>query len=280
MMRRHARYGVPEVIITIILILLSLTILLPMVLPWLFVFKTQLEYSYTPWALPKKLIWSNFREAWEAIRIGQGLLNTLIVSIGAIICTIPCSALAGYVFAKYRSKTTEVLFYAILIGYFIPIQMGLIPLYKLNIKLGLSNTLVGLVLPMSAFLIPFWTLIYRSFFASLPNELSDAARIDGAGHTATLMRIMLPLAQPATVLALLLVFISAWSDYFLSLIMLNDQRLFTMQLRVSQFLNAYGTDRMPRYAAAVIISMAPTIIMYVFGHRWILQGTLAGAIKE
>jgi ABC-type glycerol-3-phosphate transport system permease component len=62
--------------------------------------------------------------------------------------------------------------------------------------------------------------------------------------------------------------------------MLNDQRLFTMQLRVSQFLNAYGTDRMPRYAAAVIISMAPTIIMYVFGHRWILQGTLAGAIKE
>lgn len=251
-----------------------------MVLPWLFVFKTQLEYSYTPWALPKKLIWSNFSEAWEAIRIGQGLLNTLIVSIGAIICTIPCSALAGYVFAKYRSRTTEVLFYAILIGYFIPIQMGLIPLYKLNIKLGLSNTLVGLVLPMSAFLIPFWTLIYRSFFASLPNELSDAARIDGAGHTATLVRIMLPLAQPATVLALLLVFISAWSDYFLSLIMLNDQRLFTMQLRVSQFLNAYGTDRMPRYAAAVIISMAPTIIMYVFGHRWILQGTLAGAIKE
>jgi ABC-type glycerol-3-phosphate transport system permease component len=279
-MRRHARYGVPEVVVTIILILLSLTILLPMVLPWLFVFKTQLEYSYTPWALPKKLIWSNFSEAWEAIRIGQGLLNTLIVSIGAIICTIPCSALAGYVFAKYRSRTTEVLFYAILIGYFIPIQMGLIPLYKLNIKLGLSNTLVGLVLPMSAFLIPFWTLIYRSFFASLPNELSDAARIDGAGHTATLVRIMLPLAQPATVLALLLVFISAWSDYFLSLIMLNDQRLFTMQLRVSQFLNAYGTDRMPRYAAAVIISMAPTIIMYVFGHRWILQGTLAGAIKE
>ncbi|MFA6776796.1 MAG: carbohydrate ABC transporter permease [Sphaerochaetaceae bacterium] len=279
-MRRRARYGVPEVVITIILILLSLTILLPMVLPWLFVFKTQLEYSYTPWALPKKLIWSNFSEAWEAIRIGQGLLNTLIVSIGAIICTIPCSALAGYVFAKYRSRTTEVLFYAILIGYFIPIQMGLIPLYKLNIKLGLSNTLVGLVLPMSAFLIPFWTLIYRSFFASLPNELSDAARIDGAGHTATLVRIMLPLAQPATVLALLLVFISAWSDYFLSLIMLNDQRLFTMQLRVSQFLNAYGTDRMPRYAAAVIISMAPTIIMYVFGHRWILQGTLAGAIKE
>ncbi len=167
-----------------------------------------------------------------------------------------------------------------MIGYFIPIQMGLIPLYKLNIKLGLSNTLIGLILPMSAFLIPFWTLIYRSFFAALPNELSDAARIDGAGHWATLSRIMLPLANPATVLALLLVFISAWSDYFLSLIMLNDQKLFTMQLRVSQFLNAYVTDRMPRYAAAVIISMAPTIIMYLFGHRWILQGTLAGAIKE
>ncbi|MCH3908424.1 MAG: carbohydrate ABC transporter permease [Sphaerochaeta sp.] len=279
-MGRHVRYGVPEVIITIILILLSLTILLPMLLPWMFVFKTQLEYAYDPWAWPKQFLWSNFQDAWEAIQIGQGLLNTLIVSLGAILVTVPSSALAGYVFAKYRSKTTEILFYAILIGYFIPIQMGLIPLYKLNIKLGLSNTLIGLILPMSAFLIPFWTLIYRSFFAALPNELSDAARIDGAGHWATLSRIMLPLANPATVLALLLVFISAWSDYFLSLIMLNDQKLFTMQLRVSQFLNAYGTDRMPRYAAAVIISMAPTIIMYLFGHRWILQGTLAGAIKE
>ncbi|MFA7117782.1 MAG: carbohydrate ABC transporter permease [Sphaerochaetaceae bacterium] len=160
------------------------------------------------------------------------------------------------------------------------IKPAAIPLYKFNIKLGLSNSLIGLILPLAAFNIPFWTLIYRSFFQTLPKDLGDAARIDGAGHAATLFRIMLPLAAPATVLAVLLVFIAAWSDYFLSLIMLNDQRLFTMQLRVSQFLNSYGTDRMPRYAAAALISMAPTILLYVLGHKWIIQGTLAGALKE
>lgn len=274
------RYGVAEVASSTILIMFGLIIVFPLVLPFLFVFKTQLEYAYTPWSFPKSLIWKNFKEAWEAVQIGQGLKNTLGVSLGAIVCTLPPAALAGYVFARYRSKVTEFCFYAILMGYFVPIQMVLIPLFKFNIAVGLTDTLPGLFLPMAAFNIPFWTLIYRSFFQSLPKDLADAARIDGAGHGKVFSQVMLPLATPATMLAFILVFIAAWSDYFLSLIMLNSQALFTMQLRVSQFLNAYGTDRMPRYAAAAIISSAPTVILYIIGHRWIIQGTLMGAIKE
>jgi ABC-type glycerol-3-phosphate transport system permease component len=90
---------------------------------------------------------------------------------------------------------------------------------------------------------------------------------------------MLPLAFPATVMATLLIFIGAWSDYLVSLVMINSQKLFTMQLRVAQFLNSYGVDRMPRYAAAAIISAMPTIILYTVGHRWIIKGTLGGALK-
>jgi N-acetylglucosamine transport system permease protein len=274
------RHGIPEVFVTIFLVMLALLIILPLFLPWMFVFKTQLEYAYHPWAIPLKLHFENFTEAWTAVQIGQGLINTLIVCIGAIACSVPASALAGYVFARYRSRATEILFYAVLIGYFVPVQMVLIPLYKMNLKIGLADSLIGLILPMAAFNIPFWTLIYRSFFQSLPGELADAARIDGAGHSGTFFLIMLPLASPATVLSCLLIFIGAWSDYLLSLIMLNNQNLFTMQLRVAQFLNAYGTDRMPRYAAAAIISAAPTVILYILGHRWIIRGTLAGALKE
>ncbi|HPX46761.1 MAG TPA: carbohydrate ABC transporter permease [Treponemataceae bacterium] len=274
------RYGFAAFFATFILVLFALIVIFPLVLPFMFVFKTQLEYSYDPWGWPKSLYTKNFIEAWAAVQIGQGLMNTLYVCIGAIVCTIPAAALAGYVFARYRTRATEFFFYAVLIGYFVPVQMVLIPLYKFNIKIGLANTLPGLFLPMGAFGIPFWTLIYRSFFQSLPNDLAEAARIDGAGHGGTFFRIMLPLAAPATFLAFLLVFISAWSDYFLSLIMLNDQKLFTIQLRVSQFLNAYGTGRMPRYAAAAIISAAPTILLYAVGHRWIIRGTLAGALKE
>jgi ABC-type glycerol-3-phosphate transport system permease component len=158
-------------------------------------------------------------------------------------------------------------------------QMILIPLYKLCSLLNLTDTLPGLFLPLTAFGIPFWTIIYRSFFQGLPGELAEAARIDGAGHTSTFFRIMLPLAKPATVLAVMLVFIGAWSDYLLSLILINSQNNFTMQLRIAQFLNSYGVDHMPRYAAAAIIAAAPTVLIYILGHRWILKGTLAGALK-
>jgi len=276
----RTRHGASEIAATAILAVLALVVILPLVMPLLFAFKTQLEFSYHPWALPKRLLVINFVEAWKAVRIDQGLANTLIVSLGAIVCTLPPAALAGYVFARYRSRATEIAFYAILVGYFVPAQMVLVPLYKMEVAVRLNNTLYGLFLPMAAFGIPFWMMIYRSFFKSLPGELAEAARIDGAGHSATFFRVMLPLARPATVLALILVFIGAWSDYLLSLILLSDQRLFTMQLRVASFLNAYGTDRMPRYAAAAIISAAPTVILYIVGHRWIIRGTLAGAVKE
>ncbi len=273
------RSGFSGFVINTILILLALAVVLPLVLPFFFVFKTQLEYAYNHWSLPEKLRWVNFAEAWVAVHIGQGLINTFIVCIGAVLCTVPTAAMAGYVFARYQSRITEIIFYGIMAGWFVPVHMVLIPLYRLTSQIGISDTLPGLFLIMTAFGIPFWTIIYRSFFRSLPGEMAEAARIDGAGHLGTFLRVMLPLANPATVLAVLLVFIGSWSDYMLSLITINNQNLFTMQLRVAQFLSQYGVDRMPRYAAAVLISAAPTILLYIIGHRWIIRGTLAGALK-
>jgi N-acetylglucosamine transport system permease protein len=276
---RGGRVDVLAIIITAVLIALALAVIVPLVLPFFFVFKTRLEYSYNPWSLPKAIRWDNFIQAWKVVQIGRGMLNTLTVCLGAIACTVPPAAMAGYVFARYKSAITEIFFYVILAGYFVPIQMVLLPLYRMSVSMHLADTLPGLFLPMAAFLISFWTMIYRSFFRSLPGELAEAARIDGAGHSGTFFRIMLPLAGPATVLAVMLVFIGAWSDYLLSLIMINSQSLFTMQLRVAQFLNAYGVDNMPRYSAAAIIAAAPTVILYVIGHRWLIRGTLAGALK-
>ncbi|HEX3048724.1 MAG TPA: carbohydrate ABC transporter permease [Bacillota bacterium] len=270
---------VSEVLITVILVLLALAVILPLILPLFFVFKTRLEFSYHPWALPQTIQWKNFKDAWEAIDIGKGLWNTLLVCLGAIICTVPSAAMAGYVFARYRTKATEIAFYGILAGYFVPVQMVLVPLYKMGSNMGFVDTLPGLFLPMAAFGIPFWTIIFRSFFRGIPAEMAEAARIDGAGHVGTFVKVMFPLATPATVLATLLVFIGAWSDYLLSLVMLNSQDLFTMQLKVGQFISQYAAGNVPEYAAAAVISAAPTILLYIAGHRWILKGTLAGALK-
>ncbi len=270
---------IPEITVTTILVILALVVIVPLIIPFFFVFKTRLEFNYNPWALPKAIRWDNFVLAWKGIRLDKGMFNTLIVCLGAIVCTVPLSAMAGYVFARYRSKVTEVVFYFILGGFFVPVQMVLIPLVKMSSAIGLANTLPGVFLPIAAFGVSFWTMIYRSFFRDLPGELADAARIDGSGHTGTFFRIMLPLAQPATILAVILVFIGAWSDYLVSLVMLNSQELFTMQLRTWQFTGQYGVDHMPRYSAAAIMSAAPTVILYIIGHRWVLRGTLAGALK-
>ncbi len=273
------RGRISEVVITVILIGFALAVIVPLVPPFFFVFKTRIEYNYNPWALPTKLQWKNFIDAWNAVRIGTGFKNTFTVCAGAILFTIPVSCAAGYVFARYKSRVTEILFYVVLMGFFIPVQMVLIPLSRTSSAVGLHDTLPGLFLPMVAFGVPFWVMIYRSFFKDLPEELADAARIDGAGHFGAFFRIMVPLANPATILAAILVFMGAWSDYLLSLVMINSQSRFTIQLRVSQFLSMYGVDNMPQYSAAAIIATLPTVLLYILGYRWILRGTLAGALK-
>jgi ABC-type glycerol-3-phosphate transport system permease component len=267
-------------LVHLFLIVLAGLVVVPLILPFLFAFKTSLEFAYHPWSLPKNLQWENFKIAWESVKIGLGMKNTFIVCLGAVLTTVPPAAMAGYIFARYRTKVTNVLFYVIMAGFFVPSQMVLIPLYKMEIKMGLVNTLPGLFLIMAAFGIPFWTMIYRSFYNGLPGELMEAAKIDGAGHWGIFFKIMFPMAKPATVLAVLLSFMGAWSDYMLSLIFINSSELFTLQLRIAQFIGNMGANYFPQYAAGVIISAAPTIILYVIFHKKIIEGTtLAGALK-
>jgi N-acetylglucosamine transport system permease protein len=267
-------------LIHFILVVMAAIVIMPLILPFMFAFKTPLEFAYHPWNLPQQLRWENFRIAWDSVKIGQGMLNTVIVCVGAVLLTVPPAAMAGYIFARYRTKVTDVLFYFVLAGFFVPVQMVLIPLYKISLHLHLIDTLPGVFLPLAAFGIPFWTMIYRAFYKTLPVELMEAARIDGAGHWRTFLQIMLPLSQSATVLATLLTFMGAWSDYLIGLILINTQDLFTMQLRVALFIGNLGANFFPQYAAGVIISAAPTIILYMIFHKKIIEGTtLAGALK-
>lgn len=269
-----------SVLVHVILLILAGVVIVPLVLPFLFAFKTPLEFAYHPWSLPKQLLWENFKIAWDSVQIGMGMVNTFIICIGAVLFTVPASALAGYIFSRYRTKVTDVLFYFIMAGFFVPAQMVLIPLYKISVTFRIVDTLPGVFLPLAAFGIPFWTMIYRAFYRTLPGELMEAARIDGAGHWRTFFQIMFPLSKSATILATLLTFMGAWSDYLIGLILLNTQDRFPMQLRIAQFIGNLGANYFPQYAAGVIISAAPTIILYLIFHKKIIEGTtLAGALK-
>jgi ABC-type glycerol-3-phosphate transport system permease component len=279
--QERGRFSPASFLIHFLLIILAGVVIVPLILPFLFAFKTPLEFAYHPWSFPpKQFRWENFKVAWESVKIGQGMLNTSIICLGTVILTVPPAAMAGYIFARYRNKVTNILFYFIMAGFFVPTQMVLIPLYKLSVNLHLVDTLPGVFLPLAAFGIPFWTMIYRAFYNTLPGELMEAARIDGAGHWRTFLQIMLPLSKSATVLATLLTFMGAWSDYLIGLILINSQDNFTMQLRIAQFIGNLGANFFPQYAAGVIISAAPTVIIYILFHKKIIEGTtLAGALK-
>lgn len=271
---------IASLVIHFILLILAALVIIPLISPLFFAFKTSLEFAYHPWSLPRQLHWENFRIAWDSVKIGPGMLNTFIVCLGAILLTVPPAAMAGYVFSRFRTRITEILFYMIMAGFFVPIQMVLIPLYKVSIHLHLIDTLPGVFLPLAAFGIPFWTMIYRSFYNTIPLELMEAARIDGAGHYRTFFQIVLPLTKSATILAILLTFMGAWSDYLIGLIIINSQSRFPLQLRVAQFIGNIGANFFTQYAAGVIISAAPTVILYILFHKKIIQGTtMAGALK-
>lgn len=282
LLQEHTKkeFVVSSFLIQLILLLLAAAVIAPLLLPLMFCFKTPLEFSYSPWALPKQLLWENFATAWNGLRLGVGLVNSFIVCLGTVVMTVPIAAMAGYIFSRYRTKVTEVLFYFIMAGFFVPAQMVLIPLYKVEMHVGLINTLPGVICALTTFGIPFWTMIYRSFYSSLPNDLMESARIDGAGHWIIFIKIMLPLTKAATALAILLTFMGAWSDYLLSLILINSADIQTLQLKVSQFIGQLGANFFPQYSAGVIIATAPTIILYTIFHKQIISGTtLAGALK-
>lgn len=278
--KKQSNISISLIVVHVILILLATVFIIPLILPFLFAFKTPLEFAKSPWSIPEHFKMDNFILAWKSVKIGRGMINSFIVCAGAIIVTVPCAAMAGYIFSRYRNKVTDILFFIVMGGFFVPVQMVLIPLSKISIKLHLINTLPGLFLPIATFGIPFWTMIFRSFFNNIPKELMESARIDGASNWRTFAFIMLPLAKPAVVLSVLLTFFAAWSDYILSLILINKQELFTVQLRVAQFIGNMGANFFPQYSAGLIIVAAPTIIIYMFLHKKIIEGaTLGGALK-
>jgi raffinose/stachyose/melibiose transport system permease protein len=274
------RFSISSLIIHILLILFASMFILPLIMPMLFVFKTPLEFAYDPWGLPKKLLADNFIEAWRVLNILQSLSNSLIVCFGTIIITVPASAMAGYVFSRFRNKITDLLFYVVMAGFFIPVQMVLIPLTKITLILHINNTLPGLFLPLATFGIPFWTMIFRSFFSNLPGELMEAAKIDGAGNWRIFLQIMAPLSRPAIVLASLLTFFGAWNDFLLSLILISKQELYTIQLRVYQLTGTFGANYFPQFSAGLVIAAVPTLVLYIILRKKIIEGTtLSGAIK-
>jgi raffinose/stachyose/melibiose transport system permease protein len=228
--------------------------------------------------LPASLHPENYITAWNEFGLFGLLLNSVIVTGASLAVAIVCAVLAAYGFAQLRFRGSEVLFIVILLGLMIPPAALIIPLFVEIRTLGLYDTHAGLGLVYVAFGLPLSILILRAFFASIPRELIDAARVDGATERWILWGVVVPLSKAPIATVTILMFLFTWNDFFLALVLLRDASSYTLPLGISQFIGQYSTP-FELIAAAVLIASFPVFILYLLLHRYFERGVAEGAIK-
>ncbi|MCG9896133.1 MAG: carbohydrate ABC transporter permease [Fimbriimonadaceae bacterium] len=262
------------------LTLFAAAVILPMV--WVVVnsLKSTSEIISTPWALPLQPRWGNYVKAWTEGSIGRYFFNSLLICFATLAILLPVSAMASYILAKFPFKGSQVIFTGFLGGLMFPQFLVIVPLFLLMRDLGALNTQWGLVLVYVAFSLPFTIFVLTGFFSALPDELAEAATIDGCTDAQTFWRVMMPLAKPGLVVALIFNIIGLWNEYNLALILLNTPDRFTLPLGLANLMstNQYTSDWGALFAAIVIV-MSPVLLAYWLLKEKIQEAMLAGAIK-
>ncbi|MFT4221233.1 MAG: carbohydrate ABC transporter permease [Microbacterium sp.] len=206
------------------------------------------------------------------------LVNTVVFAAGTIVIVYVCTMLAGYAFSKLDFRGRGLLFGAILVGLILPAIALIVPLFTIYARLKLFNNYVAIMVPLAAVLIPLTLLLAKNYIDGIPDEIIEAARIDGATSFGALFRIVIPLSRPITAVVVVWAFLNAWNEFFLPLLFLQDESLQVLTQVPTYFTNTYGSDVPKIFASLVLISL-PVVIAYLCLQRYFERGLSAGAIK-
>ncbi len=230
------------------------------------------------WFVPRNPTLQGYVRAWTEGGIGSGFINSFIITVPASLISSLMGSMNGYIFAKWRFKGANLLFLLFLFGMFLPYQGVLIPMVQMLQVFGLYGKVAGLIFVHCIFGIPICALMFRSYYTSIPDELLDAAKIDGCGFFSIYARIMLPIAAPAFAVVLLWQFTSIWNDFIIGRIVLSNPQLSPVTVSVQNLAGSLYTEWNIQMAGA-LIAAAPTIIVYLLLGKLFMRGLLAGSIK-
>ena len=228
------------------------------------------------WQLPTNISGGGFREAWN--QLNPNLARSFYLVIPSTILSSLFGAINGYLFSKWRFKGSEILFVLLLFGMFIPYQSILIPLIQFLDFIGLYGTLAGLITVHVVYGLPITTLIFRNYFANIPYEIVEAARIDGASLGQIFRQIMLPLALPAFVVVGIFQFTNIWNEFLFGLTVITNPREQPITVALNNLSGSFSVAWNVVMAGAVL-SAIPTLIIYVLLGRYFIRGMLAGSMK-
>lgn len=241
--------------------------------------KTNREISRSILALPKAFRWQHFVEAWIQGDLGRLYINSFIVTGSSVLIVVLFSSLAAYAFARLTFPGRDVLYYLFLIGLLLPSQTVIIPLFVLLRDLNLLNTWWALILPYSSWSLALSIYLLKAFYLTLPQELEDAAKIDGASMFQVFYLVMLPLVRPAMVTIIILNLVGLWNELLFSLLFIRDDALRTLPSGLLSFYGYHNVDYRLVFSA-LSISTVPVLILYFFFQKQVIAGLTVGSMER
>ncbi|MFO7698591.1 MAG: carbohydrate ABC transporter permease [Anaerolineae bacterium] len=274
-MKRQIRLSRP--LIYLVLILFCLFYLMPFYVMIITSLKPYADLNVTRmWELPKTISLEGFVEAWK--RVAPNFRNSIEITIPAALLSSLLGSINGYIFAKWRFKGSDTIFMLFLFGMFLPYQGILIPLVRTLQAFGLYGKQAGLILTHCIFGIPITALLFRGYYAGIPNELLDAGKIDGCGFFKLFRYILLPISMPGFAVVLLWQFTSIWNDFLIGLVVLSNPSRAPVNVAVQNIAGSWSVEWNVQMSAALIAAL-PTVIVYLSMGKLFMRGLLAGAVK-
>lgn len=266
-------------IFEIFMIAVTIIYMIPLYFMVITAFKTNRELIFTPLSLPDSFLYvENFKEAWRAVDLGSAYVNTFFIATTAVIFRIVFSSMASFTLAKRPSRLHSFLYVLFLTGIMIPLYSILVPLVQQIKNLGIMNSRIGLVMVYIGTGMPFAIFMLTGFTRSIPNELIEAAVIDGCGVYRLFWTIVFPLMKTSLATLFLLDFLAIWNDFLLPMLTISGESKRTITLAMYNFYGEYGS-RLGLAFAGYTIGILPVVILFIVLQRYIVSGIMVGAVK-
>ena len=232
--------------------------------------------TFPPRLLPQQPTLQNYVDLFTRLVLARSFVNSAMVAVAATLISLLVNSMAGYAFAKLRFLGRERLFRTLLAALVIPGQVGMLPLFLMLKSLGLVNTMAGVVVPFMAGI--FGIFMIRQYALSIPDDLLDAARVDGAGEYRIFWTIVLPVIRPILVTLAVFVFLSAWNDFMWPLIVLSDEAKYTLPVALASLSGEHVQDTELMMAGSVL-TVLPVVVLFISLQRAYIRGVMMGSVK-